>query len=494
MKRTCLLLPAVAALFAQALSAEPTSAKPSSVGNIMYVGDSITHGVNSASYRWQLHKVFADNNLSYTELGINTGNTPGHLGGSALKNTTADYAGSTFRNTHCAQSSGRAWEVSGNASGGKPANQKYQRYNGTNIKNWLGLDKKTNRGEPYNGPVFTKDDTPARVCIMIGTNDLLSDTKQGSTLVANKDKEMTDLIKDVDAIVATIRKVAPKAQISINEIPAWCMAGTMANADVHEAVQEYNSRLRKWAQKKKITVINVNRGLADVTSTKPLDGIPSMFTADKLHPAAQGDLIIAGNMARALGWGGRTAGLPRKAASALAPLPSFSADGASADGQNAYKLKDGDSVSASFSPAAEFTVEFTPTLGNGSKDGWDADSALSATIPGAGSLSISEGFIRWNGTTLFSADMSANKEPIRICSVPGNDDATIPGGIYVWLGDMLIGEALPTSAPTGDTLSFSLTGSATAHLILHAADPGHAFAPTTTPPPSSPKSKSKKRG
>ena len=168
----------------------------------MYVGDSITHGVNSASYRWQLHKVFADNNLSYTELGINTGNTPGHLGGSALKNTTADYAGSTFRNTHCAQSSGRAWEVSGNASGGKPANQKYQRYNGTNIKNWLGLDKKTNRGEPYNGPVFTKDDTPARVCIMIGTNDLLSDTKQGSTLVANKDKEMTDLIKDVDAIVA----------------------------------------------------------------------------------------------------------------------------------------------------------------------------------------------------------------------------------------------------------------------------------------------------
>ena len=493
MKHACLLLPVAAALFTPALSAAPTPAKPSSVGNIMYVGDSITHGVNSASYRWQLHKIFADNSISYTELGINTGNTPGHLGGTALKNTTADYAGSTFRNTHCAQSSGRAWEVSGNASGGKPANQKYQRYNGTNIKNWLGLDKKTNRGEEYSGPVFTKSESPARVCIMIGTNDLLSDTKQGSSLVSNKDKELSDLIKDVDAIVATIRKAAPKAQISINEIPAWCMAGTMANADVHEAVQEYNGRLRKWAQKKKITIINVNRGLADVTSSKPLDGIPSMFTADKLHPAAQGDLIIAGNMARTLGWGGRTAGLERKAAADITPLPSFSADSASPDGQNAYKLKDGASVSASFSPAAEFTVEFTPTVGNGSKDGWDADSALSVTIPGSGALSVSEGFIRWNGTTLFSGDMSANKEPIRICSVPGNDAASIPGGIYIWLGDMLIGEALPASATDGTALSFSLSGSASAHLILHAADATHAFAPTAAPSPSSPKPKPKKR-
>lgn len=492
MKHACSLLPVVAALLAPALSAAPTPAKPSSVGNIMYVGDSITHGVNSASYRWQLHKIFADNSLAYTELGINTGNTPGHLGGSALKNTTADYAGSTFRNAHCAQSSGRAWEISGNASGGKPANQKYQRYNGTNIKNWLGLDKKTNRGEEYSGPVFTKSEAPARVCIMIGTNDLLSDTKQGSTLVANKDREIADLLKDVDAIVATIRKAAPKAQISINEIPAWCMAGTMANADVHEAVREYNDRLRKWAQQKKITVINVNRGLADVTSTKPLEGIPSMFTADKLHPAAQGDLIIAGNMARALGWGGRTAGLSRKAASALSPLPSFSADGASAAGQNAYKLKGGDSVSASFSPAAEFTVEFTPTVGNGSKDGWDADSALSVTIPGAGSLSVEEGFIRWNGTPLFSGDMSANQEPIRICNLPGNDASSIPGGIYIWLGDMLIGEALPTAAPAGDSLSFSLAGSADAHLTLHAADPAHAFAPATAPFPASPKAKPKK--
>lgn len=27
------------------------------MGNVMYVGDSITHGVNSASYRWALHKI-----------------------------------------------------------------------------------------------------------------------------------------------------------------------------------------------------------------------------------------------------------------------------------------------------------------------------------------------------------------------------------------------------------------------------------------------------
>ena len=47
------------------------------IGKVMYIGDSITHGVNSASYRWEMHKILVDNGITYREIGINTGNTPG---------------------------------------------------------------------------------------------------------------------------------------------------------------------------------------------------------------------------------------------------------------------------------------------------------------------------------------------------------------------------------------------------------------------------------
>lgn len=53
------------------------SVSDGSLGNVMYVGDSITHGINSGSYRWALHKIFADNGISYSAAGINTGNYSG---------------------------------------------------------------------------------------------------------------------------------------------------------------------------------------------------------------------------------------------------------------------------------------------------------------------------------------------------------------------------------------------------------------------------------
>lgn len=57
--------------------ATSASVSDGSLGNVMYVGDSITHGVNSGSYRWALHKIFADNGISYSTAGINTGNYSG---------------------------------------------------------------------------------------------------------------------------------------------------------------------------------------------------------------------------------------------------------------------------------------------------------------------------------------------------------------------------------------------------------------------------------
>lgn len=51
------------------------SVSDGNLGNVMYIGDSITHGVNSGSWRWAMHKIFTDNGVSYTEKGIMTGNS-----------------------------------------------------------------------------------------------------------------------------------------------------------------------------------------------------------------------------------------------------------------------------------------------------------------------------------------------------------------------------------------------------------------------------------
>ncbi len=47
------------------------------MGNIMCVGDSITHGVSSASYRWPLFKILVDNGYNFNEVGVMTGRSPG---------------------------------------------------------------------------------------------------------------------------------------------------------------------------------------------------------------------------------------------------------------------------------------------------------------------------------------------------------------------------------------------------------------------------------
>ncbi|MGN0828448.1 MAG: SGNH/GDSL hydrolase family protein [Akkermansia sp.] len=435
------------------------------MGKVMYIGDSITHGVNSASYRWEMHKILVDNGITYREIGINTGNTPGALGGSALRNVTAAYAGVTFRNVHSAQSGGRAWELSGNASGTKPAGQDYRRYGGSRIANWLDQDDKDNKGEPYRGERFVGDRAPDRFFLMIGTNDLLSDTKRGASLPANKKAEQDGLLKDIEAIYRTMKKGAPKAAISVNLIPAWCMGGTAADPEAHRAVAEFNEMLRCWAKSHPdVCLIDVNQGLSDVSAADPLVGEPAFFGADRLHPNAQGDRLIAANMARTLGFGGRSAGLPRRAAADLR-------QGAKPEN---IALKAGESRVLMQGLGAAFTLELTPRCGNGATDGWDKQSTLDICLGAGNTLSLSESSISWNGMPLYSRDLSTNKEPLRLCALP--DSAARAGGLYLWLGARLIGEALPRVGTTTD-ISATVRGSFSADLRLNAAVPDEAYAP-----------------
>lgn len=65
-----------------------------------------------------------------------------------------------------------------------------------------------------------------------------------------------------------------------------------------------------------VKVIDINAGIIDAASSTPFYGVRSMFnnpTADGLHPNAQGDLLMAGNLAKGMGYAGRSAGQERKA-------------------------------------------------------------------------------------------------------------------------------------------------------------------------------------
>ena len=61
-------------------------------GNVMFVGDSITHGVNSASWRWEMHKILVDNGVSYNGIGYKTGHHSGGVSNGEL------YGGVSFSN------------------------------------------------------------------------------------------------------------------------------------------------------------------------------------------------------------------------------------------------------------------------------------------------------------------------------------------------------------------------------------------------------------
>ncbi len=114
------------------------SVSDGNLGNVMYIGDSITHGVNSGSWRWAMHKIFTDNGVSYTEKGIMTGNFSGGVAAGT------SYGGKIFQNIHSSAASARTYEIAGRANGSN-----YGRFDGSNIKNWQGLSTEKKIGRAH---------------------------------------------------------------------------------------------------------------------------------------------------------------------------------------------------------------------------------------------------------------------------------------------------------------------------------------------------------
>lgn len=78
-------------------------------------------------------------------------------------------------------------------------------------------------------------------------------------------------------------------------------------------------------------------------------------------------------------------------------------------------------------------------------------------------------------------DMSANTDSLRMAYVNGNEQEGLKGGYYIWLGDMLIGEALSvTSGSAINGVIIQYDGKGNAIIKDLALDGTGSYAPTTS--------------
>ena len=434
------------------------------LGRVMFIGDSITHGYGAPSYRWALHKIWVDNDISFEVVGVETGNNSGGI------DPGTKYIGKKFNNVHAAMSSQRAYETSGRLHNSK-------RLDGTDILDWLGVDKTYSGSRKVSGPA------PDTYFILLGTNDTLSDymKKGGIGKGSNIDEARSALLDkkkgDISVIVDTIRKVNKKARIVVLTIPTWGNTSRGNNtepADYAAIVSDYDKKLVAWAKSKRVILADVNKGLIDVANEeKPGKGVPSFYNVhDGLHPNPQGDLLMAGRVAQALGLAGRSAGLPRKASAKFDVTATSMLETATAkDGvelnEDTLTLGAGSELVVPWPQNTDlkkgFAVSFVAGVGNGAEGGWTTDKGLVVQVGNgtvSGELSVTESYLTWNGKViLYSDDMSKNKEEIRVAYLPGNTEANIQPGFYVWLGDMLVGEGLASDGKKKNGVTFSNTGS-----------------------------------
>lgn len=454
-----------------------------SLGRVAFLGDSITHGVNDASYRWQLFKALVDNGIENEIAGPREGyyNTPTHT-----EDAGTSYGGANFANVHLAQASGRTHNI---ISGSTTAE-----VNGTTYTSGV------NYGGHSTASTAAKFDSNTWFCLM-GTNDLLSDTAPNGTTTAQYATQMQKMLggtvsynETADSYTWTAGDNWGSMAAIVNDvckegdtfyalsITPWGNHNHNADRD-HYAGQEFNRNLREWteayakASGRKVVYVDVTRGMVDVSSEKRFMGHDAFFNSnsDRLHPNDQGSLLMAGNLARALGIGGRTAGLERSGSSTWqsATAGTVAAGSSALLAENIFTMEGG------------YTIDFAATFGNGAENGWlSAENTLSISLGDgthSGTLSLSESSIMWGSEVLFCQDTSAlaAEGNLRIAWHNGNTADNVLSGYYVWLGDMLIGQGLQADTKMGlNGIAVSALGADGEITGLTWADT--AYAPTTT--------------
>ncbi|MBQ9758476.1 MAG: hypothetical protein IJW12_01730 [Opitutales bacterium] len=498
------------------------AAVPADAMNITFVGDSITQGGsflagNVASYRYSLFKHFVDNDITYAPMGTTVGAAK-NVDVSAL---TPDYRGVKFSNVSEAAASGRSYQYGGHEAGSGyradpdtvypvenrgPVTIKLGQenpYTGTENTFYDGTALKTYTGATYQS--LYGNEKVETLCVMIGINDLYDGNSN------------SDILKHVEEIVKAYQTHNPNVRVHLFELlPTAANNGTGTNNKNNYF--SYNEQLR-----------NTGNSWSTSTSTVSVDNISTGFYAENgamvdtnagAHPNAQGELIIAGNIARALGIGQRTAGLTRRAGTDLTSQLSFSANTAGgitakiADTSTEFStnssafsvnsegnivvnsaLSGGNDIRYTWNStgtAREFTVSFSVKMSdtNAANNGFGVILGNGAE---AGILYVTECGILWNTTLLYGSnnisdtahntfDATKDFSEITVAYLDGNSG--VDAGFYVWLGDQLIGESLNSIAGVNahkDKILFGDIGSSwltQCELSAIAFDASKAWAPS----------------
>ena len=463
---------------------ESTRKDGTTIGRVTFLGDSITHGVNDQSYRWQLFKTLTDNGIENEIAGPREGyyNTPGHT-----QDAGSNYGGAEFKNVHLAQASGRTHNIISGSNSGMTG---------------------VNYGGHSTASTSEKFDSNTWFCMM-GTNDLLSDTPNSGPTTEQYVTQMQKMLGGTvsyDSATDTYNWVAGDSWGNMGtivddlytdgdtfymlSITPWGNHSNHNRDMDHYAAQEFNRNLGAWAEAyseasgQNVVYVDVTRGMVDHTSSNRFMGHDAFFNSsrDRLHPNEQGSLIMAGNLAQAMGIGGRTAGLERSDAD-IAPSVWHSAtvgtDGTVAAGST---LSVAENI---FTQDLGYSVDFSAAFGNGASDGWLTASAASMNITvgdgiNSGTLSLSEGYIMWGDKVLYCQNTSDIGDNLRVVWHNGNTEDNVLSGYYVWLGDMLIGQGLSASETAPALNGITISASGAAGSVTELAWANTAYAPTTT--------------
>lgn len=423
-----------------------TRTKEASLGRVMFCGDSITHGVNDQTWRWQLFKILVDNGIEAQIVGPRSGYTPGYAQ-LATSDAGDSYAGVPFPNVHLAQSSGRTHNIiSGSNSGMSGVN-----YGGHSTKS---------AAASFNCDTW---------CCLMGTNDLLSDRGYSPQEFAAK---MQNLLGGKVSVKGKYYSWTPGADwgnmgriaadilkeesdiLYVMSVPCWGNHANNNEPERHLTVRMYNALLKGWVGKyaaahgKKLVYVDVNKGLVDFSLPVPFSWPDSMSNKpgrDGLHPNEQGSMVIANNLAEAMGIPGRTAGLERASAEAW---QAAGKKGSIKGGASRVVQKD------AFAREGGYSVEL-PIL--------PRISALEISLgdeAGSGTLTVTKDNICWGDRPLYCFEMNHKKKrtkpvSLRVVWHPGLE-GNRPQGYYVWVGDKLVGQALPADAQAGQGLKISV--------------------------------------
>lgn len=243
-------------------------------GNIAFVGDSITQGAGlgnssadkSLSYRYPLWKIFVLNDVAWNPVGSMTTFLDGS---SASSSQTPNFLGNVYDNT----SEGHyGWRTYDFLNG--PTDNRNAASGSGKLSEWL-----TNT-------TYYADGTPDTVTLLLGVNDL------------SFHKTVAETAANAKAIIAQYQAKNPNVTVHVfSVLPTNQTTATWGGVAAQTQIKNYNAEIQRQISAGEWNTENSTVQYHDITKGFDAAG----HTSDNVHPNAGGALLVAKNIASALG-------------------------------------------------------------------------------------------------------------------------------------------------------------------------------------------------